>query len=203
MNKLLIDEVEFIAENIEKKLITKKNHLELICKEKNNIILSGNELTDIKIILLDESTLKITLEDNLWKQCNISIVQHNRSDFDLKGSFKTKKQSSLVLKNKIIGNNNKSNIHLRCIAYQDMIEIKVIAEVDKLTKNNEIIEDIKGIEYGGKIKIQPDMYIYTNEVIANHYVTIGTIDKDAMFYLESKGLSKTAAEKLILDGFLK
>lgn len=203
MNNLLIDEVKFVAENIEKKLITKKANLELVCKGKNNIILSGKEITNLEIILLDESTLKITLEDISWKTCDIKVTQHNHSNFDLKGSFENKDESKIMLKNKIIGNNNKSNIRLRCIAYKGMVSIEVIAEVDKLTKNNEIIEDVKGIEYGGKIKIQPDMYIYTNEVVANHYVTIGTIDKDAMFYLESKGLSKTAAEKLILAGFLK
>ena len=47
------------------------------------------------------------------------------------------------------------------------------------------------------------MEINTNEVIANHYVTISSISKDDLFYLMSKGLSKSLSEKIILKGFLK
>ena len=47
------------------------------------------------------------------------------------------------------------------------------------------------------------MFIDSNDVIANHNSTIGNIDKDYLFYLNSKGIDNETATKLIVDGFLK
>ena len=48
----------------------------------------------------------------------------------------------------------------------------------------------------------PNLVVNTNEVEANHGVSIGGIDEDEMFYLMSKGISKATAKKLIEEGFI-
>jgi Fe-S cluster assembly scaffold protein SufB len=47
------------------------------------------------------------------------------------------------------------------------------------------------------------MYIDSNDVIANHNTTIGNINKDYLFYLNSKGIEDKQATNLIINGFIK
>ena len=48
----------------------------------------------------------------------------------------------------------------------------------------------------------PGLEIITDDVSCSHGVTMGNIDKDQMFYLQSRGINQESAEKLIIDGFL-
>lgn len=46
------------------------------------------------------------------------------------------------------------------------------------------------------------MEIKNNEVKASHSASVGRIDEEQLFYLESRGVEKHDAEKLIIKGFL-
>lgn len=48
----------------------------------------------------------------------------------------------------------------------------------------------------------PGLEIMTDDVRCSHGVTMSNIDKNQMFYLQSRGINKDDAEKLIVDGFL-
>ena len=48
----------------------------------------------------------------------------------------------------------------------------------------------------------PGLEIMTDDVRCSHGVTMSNIDKNQMFYLQSRGINKEDAEKLIVDGFL-
>ncbi len=47
----------------------------------------------------------------------------------------------------------------------------------------------------------PGLEILTDDVRCTHGATVGKIDQDLVFYLESRGLPKKEAEKLIVEGF--
>lgn len=49
----------------------------------------------------------------------------------------------------------------------------------------------------------PSLEIEAHEVKASHGSSIGQIDPEQMFYLESRGLDKTEAEKLLIEGFFE
>jgi len=49
----------------------------------------------------------------------------------------------------------------------------------------------------------PALEIETNNVRAKHAAAVGQIDKDQLFYLMSRGLNKTTAERLIVRGFFE
>ncbi len=49
---------------------------------------------------------------------------------------------------------------------------------------------------------EPELEIENNEVKASHSASVGRIDEEQLFYLESRGVSKPEAEKLIIKGFL-
>jgi len=48
----------------------------------------------------------------------------------------------------------------------------------------------------------PGLEIMTDDVRCSHGVTMSNIDKNQMFYLQSRGINKEDAERLIVDGFL-
>lgn len=47
----------------------------------------------------------------------------------------------------------------------------------------------------------PSLIIENNDVRATHGASVGQIDADKMFYLESRGISREDAERLIVEGF--
>lgn len=49
---------------------------------------------------------------------------------------------------------------------------------------------------------EPELEILNNEVKASHSASVGRIDEEQLFYLETRGVSKSEAEKLIIKGFL-
>lgn len=204
LNKIIVDEVEFTADNMEGIIETLNDKLCLNIVHDNKIILDAKNVESLDIVMNDNSTLDISLI-NLEKTTkqNINIIQYNNTDIVYKDSFKSYQDSKVYIKNELKGNNNKSEISIRAISFEKKIVIENDAVVNKDTKDNLVIEDIKGINEGGNIVIKPIMQIDTNEVIANHFVTIGNIDKESLMYLNSKGLDTKKSKALLLDGFLK
>ncbi len=203
MNKIILDKEENILENVDGTIILNKLVKKIIFKGINIVTIAKVDYDlNLEIELLDNSSLDLkyfTWDDNT----NITFKQNNNTNLLFRKSFYARKNSLIKLKNIIVGNNNKSNLKVRAISYKESISIDVLLDVLNSSKDNEVIEDLKGINYGGLVLIKPNMEINTSEVLANHYVTISSINKDDLFYLESKGLEPKISEKLILEGFLK
>lgn len=51
------------------------------------------------------------------------------------------------------------------------------------------------------INTKPDLEIYTDDVTCSHGATIGELDREALFYLRSRGLNEKAARAILLQGF--
>lgn len=51
------------------------------------------------------------------------------------------------------------------------------------------------------VNTKPELEIYADDVKCSHGCTIGQLDEEAMFYLQSRGLGKEAATKLLLQAF--
>lgn len=49
---------------------------------------------------------------------------------------------------------------------------------------------------------KPELEIYADDVKANHGATVGRLDEDKIFYLESRGIPKATAEQLLSDAFV-
>ncbi|MGZ4760325.1 MAG: SufD family Fe-S cluster assembly protein, partial [Acidimicrobiales bacterium] len=48
----------------------------------------------------------------------------------------------------------------------------------------------------------PNLEIENNDVHCSHASTVGPIDEDQRFYLESRGVPPQVAERLVVEGFL-
>jgi Fe-S cluster assembly protein SufD len=64
--------------------------------------------------------------------------------------------------------------------------------------NNNLI-----IDGSAKVESVPGLEILTDDVRCSHGVTISNIDKNHMFYLQSRGINIDDAEDLIIEGFLR
>jgi Fe-S cluster assembly protein SufD len=52
-----------------------------------------------------------------------------------------------------------------------------------------------------EIDAKPELEIYADEVVASHGATVGQLDEQALFYLQSRGLDPTAARALLTMAF--
>jgi Fe-S cluster assembly protein SufD len=52
-----------------------------------------------------------------------------------------------------------------------------------------------------QIKTRPQLKIYADDVKCTHGATIGEMDKDALFYLRSRGIPKFEAKRLLIQAF--
>ena len=59
------------------------------------------------------------------------------------------------------------------------------------------------IDGSAKVESVPGLEILTDDVRCSHGVTISNIDKNHMFYLQSRGINIDDAEDLIIEGFLR
>ena len=49
----------------------------------------------------------------------------------------------------------------------------------------------------------PALEILEKDVKAGHAATVGKVDGKMLFYLMSRGLTKTQAEKMLVEGFIE
>jgi Fe-S cluster assembly protein SufD len=54
---------------------------------------------------------------------------------------------------------------------------------------------------GAEADTKPELEIYADDVKANHGASVGRIDGDKLFYLESRGIPRAEAERLLVEAF--
>lgn len=102
----------------------------------------------------------------------------------------------------VVGNNNNVNVYYRGIALKENSNINVTIKVEENTFGNVILEDLKGINEDGCMTLLPILEIDTNDISAEHYATIGSIEQDKLFYLMQKGINKEDAYNILKKIFL-
>lgn len=58
------------------------------------------------------------------------------------------------------------------------------------------------MSHQAQAKTIPSLEIIANDVKAGHAASIGRVDDELMFYLETRGFDKNTAERLLVEGFL-
>ncbi len=202
MNKLLVsDNIKINDGSYD--LDIKNNSINIIINGKVTLYLINQLLDKINIELEDNSELCI-YKYNKYKENNlkISINQNNNTKLIYNEAIINNLDNKLIINNNINGNNNKSEINIRNISENNNSEIVINVDVKKNTIGNIALEDLKGINNGGHVHIEPNIICSSNEVEANHLTTIGSIDEDLINYLNSKGISIDTAKELLLKGFI-
>ncbi len=198
----------------------------------NKIVLSGGSIdldkymNEGEFTIAEDTTLNII---NLHNNCNLvfkvnkgkslvinmfdyavdlkaslDIELDDDANFTLNSAFIVDVKYDLSINTKLYGSNIYAGVFVRGINLETgTTKITMNGIVAGETHSNEINEYVKIIN---KSKLSnviiPDLIVNTNDVVANHGVTISGIDKSELFYLLSKGLDESHATKLIEDGFL-
>lgn len=205
------------------KLIVKEKSIELNNEEINLSIISDfltiniNGKCSINEIVKNADNHNITI--NLKKD---SVLTYNRFCYVDSGNisfiFNNENTSIINFNNSIVSNNNYelniisniksdyivNNINIRAVAKNNCsYSISVKSKVIENTLNNYVDENIKILSFNNlRQSIFPDLYVDSEDIIANHSATISNINKSDLYYLNSKGLSNEQAVKLITEGFL-
>lgn len=206
MNKLLVKEGILSINNSLNDLDIKTNTLTL--EISGNVCINdinNNTDLDLKIIMSDGSHLLYNRYNESINKFNLDIEIASNAYVEFNYSLKTLITSDISLNANIAGNNNISHINFHGVTDQKGV-IKNIAtsKVDEATKDNEVLENLRIVTLNdAENMIVPNLLVRSDSVNAIHNTTISTVDKDYLFYLNSKGINKKDATKLIVDGFLK
>jgi Fe-S cluster assembly protein SufD len=88
--------------------------------------------------------------------------------------------------------------HAACGVYQGKVFIaKGANESDGYQLSKAIL-----LEPTAHMNAKPELEIYTDAVKSAHGATTGTLDANQIFYLMSRGLSRSAAQAILIDGFI-
>lgn len=150
-----------------------------------NVVLSDKDLTIDEDIYLDEEGSSVNLINLIIgsksKVTTNFCVYHNKPNTtsDLASYAIAKDDSKITL------NNN--------------------AKIEKGCKGTIVHQKAKGLTLAKNAEIiaQPNLFIDEFDVTASHAASIGSINKEDLFYLTSRGLSQEDASRLIVTGFVK
>lgn len=206
MNKLLVKEGILSINNSLNDLDIKTNTLTL--EISGNVCINdinNNTDLDLKIIMSDGSHLLYNRYNESINKFNLNIEIKSNAYVEFNYSLKTLIASDISLNANIAGNNNISHINFHGITDQNgVIKNVATSKVDEATKDNEVLENLRIVTLNdAENMIVPNLLVRSDSVNAIHNTTISTVDKDYLFYLNSKGINKKDATKLIVDGFLK
>lgn len=206
MNKLLVKEGILSINNSLNDLDIKTNTLTL--EISGNVCINdinNNTDLDLKIIMSDGSHLLYNRYNESINKFNLDIEITSNAYVEFNYSLKTLIASNISLNANIAGNNNISHINFHGITDQNgVIKNVATSKVDEATKDNEVLENLRIVTLNdAENMIVPNLLVRSDSVNAIHNTTISTVDKDYLFYLNSKGINKKDATKLIVDGFLK
>lgn len=168
-----------------------------------NYIINDNILDDELVLdIPDGFVLKFYVLPTK-KIINLKVIQNNNSDVEVYFSILGDDNKCHNIKNNIIGSNNKTLVKGRVLSDLSDVSLTVEGEIFKGTLNNVYTEDIKGLNLNnGFIKIVPNLLVSTDNVLANHLVSISDIRKDEVNYLMQKGISYNVARDILINTFI-
>lgn len=76
--------------------------------------------------------------------------------------------------------------------------------VAKGIQNVNVLQNNRNIQLSdtAEVNTKPELEIYSDDVICTHAATIGALDQQALFYLQSRGIPHDKAVQLLLKGFV-
>lgn len=189
----------------------------------NKSILLENELFDTinatgicEINLLNCNIMKLNIKVNNDSNLTINwfniitnnnvvvnIECANKSSLTINHSYLNKDNYNLNIISKFLNEESNISVNIHGINNKGTSKIIVDGYIDSDKINNVLNENIRFINInGGKVVSNPNIYVGTSKVIANHNNTIKNIDSNELLYLMSKGLDEKQSSKLICNGFL-
>ncbi len=209
MNKIIVDKENNI--DIKDNVVTLEiwvSDLTINCEGKvliQEICAKETENLNLTINVLPNSSLlynRFVVHNEMHNK--LTINQDNNCSVRFNYSFIANGKCDIKFNSNLLGDNNSTEIKVAAVTENNgKAIIETTADTKPRIKENSLIESIKVLVLNNEESICiPNLLVASNEIEVNHAATISSIDKDYMFYLNSKGLSILTATSLIKNGFL-
>ncbi len=134
----------------------------------------------------------------------IILNQQNKSNLSFNYSFISYDKCKIDFQSNLTSDDNETKIKVAAVTLdKGSTIISSTANTLPKIKNNNLIESIKVLVLNNEeSRCIPNLLVASNEIEVNHAATISNIDKDYLFYLNSKGISINSAIDLIKTGYL-
>ncbi len=159
---------------------------------------------NLNLIIEDNTTLKYDKVSIIKKDLNLSFTVNSDSKVTFNYLIINEGINNCIIKVNMLGNRSSANINIHVVNKNASSSANVVCEglINSNTANNELLEDLKGLLTNKSvIKISPNMFVKTSEVLANHKVTISSYNLQELFYLTTHGLNLKTAQELLLESF--
>jgi Fe-S cluster assembly protein SufB len=101
--------------------------------------------------------------------------------------------------------NTRSTVHSRGVAWDSAaVELSGLAKIENSAPGSVSRVECKALLLGetAKARADPVLEILNNDVDCSHSASVREIEKEKIFYLQTRGLAYVEAQQLIADGFL-
>ena len=151
--------------------------------ELDAFFLALNQNLNIKVLLIGEKA-----KSNI--KCAYLSNKNNKLNIDIKVIHKYK--------------NTISNQQIKGLSSDEsIVSLTADIEIPQSTNGCEGYQNHRGILLSDKAKIvvTPQLEIWSEDVVCSHGSAVGPLPEEQLFYLESRGLKKSEAEKILLSCF--
>ena len=170
----------------------------------NEMVIGDNS----KATILIKEGCKLNIASSIYLKgvnSKIQIINEDKSRLEAHIGISGSEKNNIHIENTLRGSDITSEIRVRVVSEPNSYTyLKTVGILESGYTNNEFLEDIKYLnEYPGQIVCLPELLVASDDVIANHNMTCASFDTEMLFYLESRGLTKSRAKELMRDSFLK
>ena len=181
------------------------NNLFLIQKQ-SEVLVNRSSETDWEFSVQKDGELDaffLALNQNL----NIKVILKGKNaKSNIKCAYLSNKNNKLNIDIKVIHEykNTVSNQQIKGLSTDEsIVSLTAGIEIPKNTNGCEGFQNHRGILLSDKAKIvaTPQLEIWSEDVVCSHGSAVGPLPEEEVFYLETRGLKKSDAEKLLLSSF--
>ena len=181
------------------------NNLFLIQRQKE-VLLNRSSETDWEFSVQKDGELDaffLCLNQNL----NIKVLlQGENAKSNIKCAYLSNKNNKLNINIQVIHEykNTASNQQIKGLSTgESIVSLTAGIEIPKNTNGCEGFQNHRGILLSDQAKIvaTPQLEIWSEDVVCSHGSAVGPLPEEEIFYLETRGLKKSEAEKILLSCF--
>ncbi len=171
---------------------------------------SGDVTLDVHFVLEENSTLNATWLSHQTQNATQNIrveFKGENINANLSGLARLKNTEHLTTHTHLIHhtpNTNATQFFKRIIEdravseFQGLVHVKADAQK---TDSNQYNHNLILSDFGRAIA-RPQLEIFADDVKCSHGATIGQLDEEQIFYLQSRGFSRVEAHTILLQGFM-
>lgn len=175
-----------------------KNNFWFVDQSVNNYFLveQNQEINHYYLVIANDN-LELNLEYELGLEAIVNVTALVISNNQAKVNLNLKSYS------KSLGANFNGQVTVLGLK-QSESKISLYSQVEPNIKHNKVNQQILGLILSDKARItgEPNLKIDTDEILAKHALNIGSLNKEELFYLQTKGISQHEAQRLIISGLI-